>query len=505
MVLAGLLSSAAGLAAAAGTGVALRPPPRPAGPGPAAVPAAPSTPRTPSFASAESLVAKAQLGPNSQVGFVVADAATGEVLEAMNGDLGLPPASTLKTITSLYALETLGPDFRFATRLVATGPVEGGVLKGDLVLVGSGDPTLDTDRLAELSQGLTAAGITRVDGLFLTWSQSLPQLAAIDPDQPVQVGYNPGISGLNLNFNRVHFEWRRAGKGWTTAMDARSNAYRPAVSMARMAVADRKMPIYTYADDGAAELWTVASWALGDAGSRWLPVRRPADYTAEVFQDLAQSKGVTLPPAEEAAEAPQGTVLSEVVSDELREILRDMLKFSTNMTAEVVGMTTSAARSGRPEPLPGSAEQMATWLGSRIALAPPGLVDHSGLGGASRITATDMVDALVRIGPAVDLEPILKPITLKDSQGRPQPDNPVTVQAKTGTLNFVSALAGYANLPGGRKLAFTIFTADVPRRDALTMDQRESPDGLSPWLGRSRNLQMRLLERWAGLYAPQAL
>ncbi|WP_116131466.1 D-alanyl-D-alanine carboxypeptidase/D-alanyl-D-alanine-endopeptidase [Tropicimonas sp. IMCC34043] len=501
-VLAGLLTSGASLAIAEAPEVSHRPPPRPSERGVAVAPAKPAGPSAP---SAESLVEKARLGEASQVGFVVADAATGEVLEVMNPDLGLPPASTMKTITSLYALKTLGPSYRFKTRLIATGPIEDGVLKGDLALVGSGDPTLDTNRLAELAVGLKAAGVTAVEGLFLTWSQALPQINAIDPDQPVQVGYNPGISGLNLNFNRVHFEWHRAGKGWDTTMDARSDSYRPAVTTARMSVDPRKMPIYTYADNGDAEVWSVASWALGESGSRWLPVRRPSAYTAEVLQDFAKLHGIVLPTAEEAASAPQGTVLAEVESEDLREILRDMLKYSTNMTAEAVGLTTTAARAGRPEPLPVSAAQMGDWLGERITLPPPTLVDHSGLGGTSRITANDMVQALVQIGPEVDLEPILKPIRMKDDHGRPDPGYPVTIQGKTGTLNFVSALAGYATLPEGRKLAFTIFTADVPRRDALTIDQREGPEGLQPWLGRSRNLQLRLIDRWCKVHAPQAL
>jgi D-alanyl-D-alanine carboxypeptidase/D-alanyl-D-alanine-endopeptidase (penicillin-binding protein 4) len=53
----------------------------------------------------------------------------------------LPPASVAKALTSLYALDTLGADHRFQTRVMATGSVIGGVLKGDLILVGGGDHT----------------------------------------------------------------------------------------------------------------------------------------------------------------------------------------------------------------------------------------------------------------------------------------------------------------------------------------------------------------------------
>lgn len=111
------------------------------------------------------LVEAAKLG--GMVGYQVVDLQSGEVLEARDPEAGLPPASTTKAITSLYALERLGAPFRFTTRLIATGPVSGGRIKGDLVLTGSGDPTLSTDGLAELAAALRARGVTGVSGRFL--------------------------------------------------------------------------------------------------------------------------------------------------------------------------------------------------------------------------------------------------------------------------------------------------------------------------------------------------
>ncbi|MFV0360994.1 D-alanyl-D-alanine carboxypeptidase/D-alanyl-D-alanine-endopeptidase [Tropicimonas sp.] len=485
LLLAGLLSGAAGVALGEPLAASLRPPPRP------------GAPRLPHYASAQSLVERAKLGEGTRVGFAVADAATGEVLEVLNPLLPQPPASTCKALTALYALDALGPDFRFRTTLTGTGPVVEGVLKGDLVLSGSGDPTLDTDRLATLAANLRDAGVRQVEGRFLTWDGALPRIDRIDSEQPDQVGYNPGVSGLNLNFNRVHFEWRRAGKGWSTAMDARSAAYRPDVTVARMAVVTRRYPIYTYEDSGEADLWTVASGALGDDGSRWLPVRKPAAYTAEVFQILARAEGIPLAGAQPAEAAPAGEELAAVESGDLRTILRGMLKHSTNITAEAVGLAATARRAGQVDSLPSSAGSMSQWLAGRIGSPKPALVDHSGLGGASRICARDMVEALVRIGPGLDLEPLLKPVTMKDDKGRPIENHPVTILAKTGTLNFVSALAGYITLPGGRRLAFATFVADTARRDAIPLEQRERPDGLSGWLGRARMLQIRLIDRWS--------
>ena len=149
------------------------------------------------------LVEAAKLG--GQVGYLAVDAATGAVVDARAPDAALPPASTAKAITALYALERLGVRHRFYTRLIALGPVAGGRIDGDLMLVGSGDPTLSTDGLAAMAADLRAQGVRGVSGRFLVQEGALPSLRVIDPDQPDHVGYNPAISGLNLNFNRVYF------------------------------------------------------------------------------------------------------------------------------------------------------------------------------------------------------------------------------------------------------------------------------------------------------------
>ena len=449
-------------------------------------------------ASVDGLIAKA--GLSGKIGFVVADARTGLVLEARNPDVAMPPASTAKVPTALYALSALGRGHRFRTQLVATGSVQGGRLAGDLVLVGSGDPVLNTDALGDLAAKLKAVGVHEVLGKFRYYAGALPHVASIDPGQPDHVGYNPAISGLNLNFNRVHFEWRRASSGWDVSMDARAERYRPQVNVARMKVVNRQAPVFTYSDGKGVDDWTVASGALGKGGSRWLPVRKPAAYTAEVFQTLARSQGIALPRASEMATAPRGTVMAQNESPELRAILRDMLKYSTNMTAEVVGMTATGTTSGRPASLSASASTMSGWLRGALGMTQAKFVDHSGLGGQSRISPSDMVRALVKVGPDGALRPILKELSMLDSKGKTVKGHPARIRAKTGTLNFVSALAGYVTAEDGTELAFTIFTADEPRRAKIARSDRERPAGASGWNRRARVLQMQLIDRWSTLY-----
>ncbi|MDA5094246.1 D-alanyl-D-alanine carboxypeptidase/D-alanyl-D-alanine-endopeptidase [Aliiroseovarius sp. KMU-50] len=446
----------------------------------------------------DTLLGKANL--SGQIGFVVADARTGLVLEARNPTLDLPPASVAKAVTTAYGLATLGSGHRFVTRIIATGPITGGKIQGDLVLVGGGDPTLDTNQLAELAKALKTKGIKGITGRFRYKANDLPYVQSIDPQQPDHLGYNPAISGLNLNYNRVYFEWKRSGDSYAVAMDARSDRFKPAVTSARMKVVNRKAPIYTYKAVSGVDNWTVARGALGKGGSRWLPVRKPALYTAEVFQVLAQSYGVKLPKPVESKSAINGTEIARDSSEDLGVIARQMLKYSTNLTAEVIGVMASQRRSAKPGTLAASGRVMSQWAKEKYGLKSARFVDHSGLSDASRISADDMVDLLVNLGPDHALHGLMKEITPRGEDGKKLAGAGHKIRAKTGTLNFVSALSGFVTGADGTPLAFAIFTADMDKRKSIKRADRERPPGARTWSTRSRWLQYQLLNRWAALY-----
>jgi D-alanyl-D-alanine carboxypeptidase/D-alanyl-D-alanine-endopeptidase (penicillin-binding protein 4) len=440
----------------------------------------------------ERLIEAAKLG--GTVAFVVADAGTGAVLDARAPDQVLPPASVAKAVTALYALDRLGAGYRFATRVLATGPVQGGIVQGDIVLGGGGDPTLQTDQLGDLVARLAKAGVKGATGRFLYWDGALPDLREISQDQPVHVGYNAALSGLNLNFNRAYFEWKRVNGDWQTSVDARGERFLPSVGMVRVAVAAREAPLFTY-DAGAVEEWTVASGALGKGGSRWLPVRDPGRYVAEVFRTLCRAQGIRLEVGERVGSLPAGDEIGRVESEPLPEVLRDMLRFSTNLTAECVGLTASGVRE-----LEGSAKAMSDWVQAAFGVTMD-LHDHSGLGGDSRVTAAGMVRVLAQAErEGRGLKAILRDVGMKDDAGKVIEGHKVRVRAKSGTLNFVSGLAGHVVPPAGRELVFAIFTGDPARRDAVPVALREEPEGASAWTKRARRLQGQLVSRWAGAY-----
>jgi D-alanyl-D-alanine carboxypeptidase/D-alanyl-D-alanine-endopeptidase (penicillin-binding protein 4) len=152
------------------------------------------------------------------------------------------------------------------------------------------------------------------------------------------------------------------------------------------------------------------------------------------------------------------------------------------------------------ETLADSAAIMSTWAKTHLDVDLM-FIDHSGLEDASRISAREMVAALVAADGAGQLRPLLKETQLVDDEGEALVNPPALVVAKTGTLNFVTTLAGYARTAGGADLAFAIFAVSPEGRAQALASEEEIPDGAQAWNGRARHLQQELLRRWGTAYS----
>ena len=156
-----------------------------------------------------------------QVSCALMDPENGRLLDAYLPETELPPASVTKALTAAYGLQKLGRDFQFITGLSLQGSVVNGVLVGDIILTGSADPTLHTDDLVNFAKALQKTGIQRVKGRLVIADNGFPYQREIDSSQLPQANYNPAIAGVNLNLNRVQFEWaRQAGGGYDLSMSA---------------------------------------------------------------------------------------------------------------------------------------------------------------------------------------------------------------------------------------------------------------------------------------------
>ena len=132
-----------------------------------------------------------------------------------------------------------------------------------------------------------------------------------------------------------------------------------------------------------------------------------------------------------------GTALVTHQSASLREILRDMLKYSTNLTAEMAGLAAMVKRRGKVGGLWSSANELNAWTRSALGVQGMRLVEHLGLGAANRMTADAMVGALVEAYVSNALRPILESIAVRNENRKLLENAVIKFDAKAGTLNFL--------------------------------------------------------------------
>ena len=216
-------------------------------------------------------------------------------------------------------------------------------------------------------------------------------MAEIDAGQPEDAPYNPTISGMNLNFNRVFLAWGPGEAGPALALSAPGQRFEVPVSGIRAELVEGGLPRHRF--EGGEEVWSLPRGGFRGKGSAWLPVRAPGANAGEVFRRLAAGAGLALPEAEVVAAAP-GAVMVVRESDALEPMLRDMLRYSTNLTAEVAGLRASQARGPAPDGLAASAAAMTGWARARFGIGRAVFVNHSGLSDATRLTAAEQVAVL---------------------------------------------------------------------------------------------------------------
>jgi D-alanyl-D-alanine carboxypeptidase/D-alanyl-D-alanine-endopeptidase (penicillin-binding protein 4) len=458
-------------------------------------------------AAESALLAEAQLQP-AQVGFVVLDAATGRPLVEHNADELFVPASVAKIPAVFAAAAILGPQHRFRTRLVLDSARPGAV-GGALVLVGAGDPFLSSDHLGPLAAALAASGVARVARYGFDDS-ALPVFARIVADQPEGAGFNVGISALGVNFNRV-----------LASLGGR-NARAPSV----LSVAEQsRVPtdwITFAARDGSngptdlrhqlrpnGEAWTYPA-AAPPTQAVWLPVRNPSFNAAMVFRRVAAGAGVTLPIPQRLRSGP-GQEIAAHESEPVLAIAREALRYSNNLTAELLGLAAARALGARADTLEAAAASLGAWLGQRI----PGvdwrglrLVNHSGLSGDSRASPRQIAAVLAgaqrgAFAPA-DIGGLMPALRVAPADRRARAETVREIEAKTGTMWFAQGMAGLAATRSGRVIAFCVFAVDWPQRHALdglgAARPTVAPPGSGAWQVRTRNLMAQLARQWAGAY-----
>jgi len=453
------------------------------------------------------------------VGYVLFDTEKTEIRLAHNHDKLFIPASTAKVPTTVAALEILGESYQPKTEILISGPLQAGVLKGDLYLRGGGNPFLETKDLMFLAAELKRRGVRRVQGRFFFDQSFFTHYEQINAQQPQTVSYNPGVSPLSVNFNRIgfrfakNFKTSKAGPHALQHSDDRSLRInwvrlqkvpgRFGIQFARKAGTPHKPT-----QNRPFEHWTWTANAAS-AGTRWLPVRFPGPMTAKLFQRLAKEKGITLPEPTEGRVPFAAQLLAVHSGESVREISRKVLKYSNNMAAETLGLTASRIVSGRVVTQKQSADVLSRWFKIVLPETPWkgfDLDNHSGLSSQSFVSPMQMASILHyanlrRYGGESYFEilPELKWLAWENKQRKNKP--PVlNIRAKTGTMGYGRALSGYLMAQSGKRYGFAIFTTDRPAREKLDRTMSllipTMPRKAQAWLKRARQLERALLRKW---------
>jgi D-alanyl-D-alanine carboxypeptidase/D-alanyl-D-alanine-endopeptidase (penicillin-binding protein 4) len=434
----------------------------------------------------------------AEVGHLVIDLETGQELAAFGADLPLIPASTTKLATAVVALDVLGPEHRFRTELLSPGRVRNGVLEGDLILRGDGDPTLDVADLLELAVRLATSGIDRVDGRFLVDDTALPRLSEIEPTQPLEAGYNPAVGALSLAFNRVSLTWRGGGRVAAATLPPLDEAIFEGAPAALLP--ESGIELKSAGED--AVVWRVAD--RGRLQQAALPVKDPGLHAGRVFRRLALAQGILLDPPQRGAAPGVAGLLAVHESPPLRQLARDMLLYSNNLMAELIGLATAQRLGNQSSDLATAGALLVRHLARlmpEVDWQGAVLGNHSGLDGSARLSPRQLA-AIVRYGWHSVALPALLPGsgwsgTLTNRFQRP--GEALRVWAKTGSVNYGSALAGYLFLVSDRPAVFVTMISDVGARaayDGLPRPGRTAEAAARIWNARARTLQDALVEAW---------
>jgi serine-type D-Ala-D-Ala carboxypeptidase/endopeptidase (penicillin-binding protein 4) len=405
---------------------------------------------------------RAHVPPQALVVYVQ-DAEQGHPLLSWQPDQAVNPASLAKLLTTVAALDQLGPAWTWTTPVWLQGPIDQGVLDGSLVIKGSGDPKLVMEQLWLLLRRVQQAGVREIRGDIVLDNADFapPSSPAAEFDGDVARPYNVQADALLLNFKSVTYRF----------------VPDPAQGVARVLVepplagqrVDRTVPLA----DGACGDWRSALKATfegtarvrfegrypGRCGERLWPVAdsEPATFNARLMAGLWQEMGGRLRGRVRDGVAPTHMAPSfEWRSPPLLDVVRDINKYSNNVMAQQLFLSMALQQDPtRPATEDAARENLRQWLRQRLGDATETwVVDNgSGLSREGRASARGLARLLqfAHDGPwAAELASSL-PVAGLDGTLRRASLGVGQAHLKTGSLRDVAGVAGYVRSGKGRR------------------------------------------------------
>lgn len=362
--------------------------------------------------------------------------------------VAMNPASLMKLLTTLMALDTLGPAFTWRTEILSATAPENGILNGDLILRGSGDPRLTYDRLWLLLRELRGRGVERIRGdLILDRSAfALPEHDPAAFDAKPLRPYNVGADALLFNFATLHL-----------TLVPESNAVRllaeplPAgfTVVNRLRLTESKS-CGDWREVLNAQLTANQLTLSGDfpricGEKRWHLAGLPnAQLLHGVFTRLWRELGGEFAGSvREGITPPNATLLATSESPALGEIVRDINKFSNNVMAQQLYLKVGAGETALAE------KNIRNWLAQKNLDFPELILENgSGLSRRNRIAAASLARLLDAAWHSAVMPEFMASLPIAAIDGTTKKKyngNGIAGQAhlKTGSLEGVRGIAGY--------------------------------------------------------------
>jgi D-alanyl-D-alanine carboxypeptidase/D-alanyl-D-alanine-endopeptidase (penicillin-binding protein 4) len=401
---------------------------------------------------------------HTKVGVQVMQASDGDVLFSHNADVAFNPASNTKMLTTAAALTRLGGDYRYHTALYGAEPDDEGVVHGDIVLHGSGDPSLVTGDLADIASRVASRGVVKVDGNLIVD----PRFHSLPADQQEGGGAPArGESAVILNRNTyvVRVRPTEPKHAPIVSVDPASGFFGVENRAVTVPGKRSRLRLDSYLRDG--RLIVAVRGRIAESRGDFVAARRVADggaLAAWALKTALGDFGVELTGVVHAAPAPQPpTLLAEHTSAPLADVCRISNKPSNNFVAEAIYKTLGGELFGFPGTLQKGTRAVSEWLTS-LGIGPGRyrIVNGSGLTHENRITPSDLSSILRQIYFDLSVAPeFMTSLAVAGIDGTIRnrfagSDAVGLVRAKTGTLTGVSALSGYVG-DKSDVLIFSIF------------------------------------------------
>ncbi|WP_317205481.1 D-alanyl-D-alanine carboxypeptidase/D-alanyl-D-alanine-endopeptidase [Janthinobacterium sp.] len=408
---------------------------------------------------------------------------------AHGAERSMQPASTMKLVTSVVALEQLGPIFRGRTELRSGADLVDGTLKGDLVLRGGADADFDADTLEHMLQKLRNQGIRKIKGDLILDRQlfkpARPDLLAAQFDKMPEFRYNVVPDALLLNTNLLQLDISATGTQLKVLMMPPLEGVAVSADMKLVDAPCAKWedgwrtPDYARGADGRLTVVLHGSFPKNCAKSSSVNVLDRQDYAERLFRATWRRLGGAFSGAVREAGAPSGTrLLADHVARALPEVLRDINKNSDNTQARLLYLSLGSLEADAyfgSRPLAAAPEETATrarqavrdWF-QRRRIDDAGLVieNGSGLSRSERISPAQLAAVLQAgaRGPwAPELLSSLPIVALDGTMRRRLRDSPAAARAriKTGGLDNVVAVAGYVPDANNEQCVVVAFINDA--------------------------------------------